>query len=84
MKGTLPLMADRWATGLRSMTSCTLPSASMAKPVWRQAMTSLWSPKMFSAWVDTVRAETWNTVGSCSAAILYMLGIISRRPWDAV
>ena len=25
------------------MTSCTLPSASMAKPVWRQAITSEWS-----------------------------------------
>ena len=47
-------------------------------------MTSEWSPKMFSACVDTVRAETWNTAGSCSAAILYMLGIISSRPWDAV
>ena len=38
--GTLPSMAARWATGARSMTSWTLPSASMAKPVWRQAMTS--------------------------------------------
>ena len=66
------------------MTSWTLPSHSMAKPVWRQAMTSEWSPKMFSAWVDTVRADTWNTQGSCSAAILYILGIISSRPWDAV
>ena len=56
----------------------------MAKPVWRQAMTSEWSPKMFSAWVDTVRAETWNTLGSSSPAILYMLGIISSRPWEAV
>ena len=56
----------------------------MAKPVWRQAMTSEWSPKMFSACVETVRAETWNTLGSCSAAILYMLGIMSSRPWEAV
>ena len=43
------------------MTSCTLLSASMAKPVWRQAMTSEWSPKMESACVATVRALTWNT-----------------------
>ncbi len=77
-------MAARWATAARSMTSCTLPSHSMAKPVWRQAMTSEWSPKMFSAWVDTVRADTWNTAGSSSPAILYMLGIISSRPWEAV
>ena len=39
---------------------------------------------MFSAWLATVRAETWNTAGSSSPAILYMLGIISSRPWDAV
>ena len=36
------------------------------------------------ACVETVRAETWNTAGSCSAAILYMFGIISSRPWEAV
>ena len=77
-------MAARWATAARSMTSWTLVSASMAKPVWRQAMTSEWSPKMFSAWVATVRADTWKTPGSSSPAILYMLGIISSRPWEAV
>ena len=43
-------------------------------------MTSEWSPKMFSAWVATVRAETWKTQGSSSPAILYMFGIIRRRP----
>ena len=47
-------------------------------------MTSEWSPKMFSACVETVRAETWNTLGSSSPAILYMLGIMSSRPWEAV
>ena len=77
-------MADRCATADRSMTSCTLVSASMAKPVWRHAMTSEWSPKMDSAWVASVRALTWNTHGSCSAAILYMLGIMRSRPWEAV
>ncbi len=66
------------------MTSCGLVSHIMAKPVWRQAITSEWSPKMFRACVEMVRAETWNTQGSCSAAILYMLGIIRRSPWDAV
>ena len=55
---TRPLMAARWATAPRSMTSWGLDSHSMAKPVWRQAMTSEWSPKMFSAWVATVRADT--------------------------
>ena len=29
-------------------------------------------------------ADTWNTLGNSSPAILYMLGIISSRPWDAV
>ena len=32
----------------------------------------------------TVRAVTWNTVGSSSPAILNMFGIISSRPCDAV
>ena len=32
----------------------------------------------------TARALTWNTQGSSSPAILYMLGIIRSRPWDAV
>ena len=39
---------------------------------------------MFKDCVDTVRADTSNTQGSCSAAILYMLGIIKRSPWEAV
>src|ERR1700745_675078 len=30
------------------------------------------------------RAATWNTAGVSSPAILYMLGIISSRPWEAV
>src|SRR5208337_2297749 len=55
-----------------------------AKPVWRVAITSLWSPKMESACVARVLAETWNTVAVSSPAILYMLGIIKRRPCEAV
>ena len=39
-KGTLDSMAERWATRAMSMHSCTEPAATMAKPVWRQAMTS--------------------------------------------
>ena len=56
----------------------------MAKPVCRQAMTSEWSPKIHSACVATVRAETLMTQGNCSPAILYMLGIINSKPCDAV
>ncbi len=74
----------RWATRAMSSASWTEPDASIAKPVCRQAITSEWSPKMDSAWVAMVRAETWNTVGKSSPAILYMLGIISKRPWEAV
>jgi len=39
---------------------------------------------MLSDCVATVRADTSNTQGSCSAAILYILGIISKRPCEAV
>ena len=38
---------------------------------------------MFSAWLATVRAETWNTAGSSSPAILYLslihIFIVSER-----
>ncbi len=57
---------------------------SSAKPVWRQAMTSEWSPKIDSACVASVRAATCIVNGVSSPAILYMLGIISSRPCDAV
>ena len=82
--GTLVSMAVRWATAARSAASCTLPAASIVKPVMRQVMTSLWSPKMESAWVARARAETWNTPGRSSPAILNMFGSIRRSPWDAV
>src|SRR5450631_455418 len=39
---------------------------------------------MLSAWVASARAATWKTVEQSSPAILYMLGIINRRPCDAV
>ena len=47
-------------------------------------MTSEWSPKIESACVATVRAETWKTVGVSSPAILNMFGIMRSRPCDAV
>ncbi len=56
----------------------------MAKPVARVAMTSEWSPKMDRAWAARERAATWITTGESSPAILYMLGIISNNPWEAV
>ncbi len=56
----------------------------MAQPVARQAMTSSWSPKMERACVAMARAAIWNTVEVSSPAILYMLGIIRRRPCEAV
>ena len=57
---------------------------SRAKPVGRTAMTSLWSPKMESAWVASDRAATCKTARVSSPAILYMFGIISSRPCEAV
>ena len=66
------------------MASCTELEHSIPNPVARQDITSEWSPKIESAWVAKVRAETWNAVGDSSPAILFMLGIISSRPCDAV
>src|SRR5512147_3064416 len=39
---------------------------------------------MERAWAAMARAATWKTVLVSSPAILYMLGIISSRPWEAV
>ncbi len=68
----------------KSCASCTEPEQSSANPVWRQAITSEWSPKIDSACVASVRAATCMVNGVSSPAILYMLGIISSRPCDAV
>ncbi len=78
------LMADRWATNPRSMTSCSEDAASMANPVWRTAITSWWSPKIESACAARARAETCSTPGNSSPDILYMLGTINSNPCDAV
>ena len=40
--------------------------------------------KMLRACAASARALTWNTQGSSSPEILYILGIMSRRPWLAV
>ena len=68
----------------RSCASWTEPDASIAKPTWRHAMTSEWSPKIERAWVASVRAATCMQNGVSSPAILYMFGIINSSPWDAV
>ena len=39
---------------------------------------------MDSACVAMARAAMWNTVEVSSPAILYMLGIMSSSPWEAV
>ena len=83
-KGTLDSMAARWATSPRSIASWTEAEAIIPNPVWRVAITSWWSPKMESACAAMARAVTWNTPGSSSPEILYMLGIMSSRPWEAV
>ena len=73
-----------WAISAKSIASCTLAELSMANPVVRASITSLWSPKMDSACVASVRAEMWNTVGVSSPAIFNILGTLSSKPWDAV
>ena len=83
-KGTRVRSVATCETAARSWASWTFEAHSMAQPVWRQAMTSEWSPKIDSACVATARAATWMTAGVSSPAILYMFGIMSSRPWEAV
>ena len=78
--GMCPLIALRCATAPMSMASCTLEEASWAQPIWRQAITSEWSPKMDTDSVATLRAATCMTAGSCRPAMRYIGGIISIRP----
>ena len=84
MNGTRARRVTAWATAAKSCASWTDAEQSMANPVWRQAMTSEWSPKIDRACVARARAVTCMTKGVSSPAILYMLGIISSRPCDAV
>ena len=76
--------SSSWETRAKSCASCTDAEQSIANPVWRQAMTSEWSPKIDRACVASVRAVTCMTNGVSSPAILYMFGIISRSPCEAV
>ena len=84
MNGTRDFIVAVWAMSAMSWHSCTVEEHSMAKPVCRQAMTSWWSPKIDRPWAARERAATWKTVLVSSPAILYMLGIMSSRPWEAV
>ena len=72
------------ATSARSWASCTEADASSANPVCRTAITSEWSPKIDSPCAASDRAATCMTAEVSSPAILYMFGIISSRPCDAV
>ena len=72
------------ATSAMSCASCTDADASRAKPVWRTAITSEWSPKIDSPCAASDRAATCSTAAVSSPATLYMFGIISSRPWEAV
>ena len=82
--GTRDASVAACATSARSCASCTEPEESSAKPVPRTAITSVWSPKIDSAWVASARAATWNTVAVSSPAILYMFGSMSMSPCEAV
>ena len=72
------------AMAAKSWASWTSPDERRAKPIWRHAITSEWSPKIESAFAATVRAATCIANEVSSPAILYMFGIIRRRPCDAV
>ena len=82
--GTRVASVAACATSARSCASCTDVEASSANPVCRTAITSEWSPKMDRPCAASDRAATCSTAGVSSPAILYMFGIISSRPWDAV
>ena len=82
--GILASSVAACAISAKSITSCTEFDESIANPVARAAITSLWSPNIDSACAASARAETWKTVDVSSPAILNMFGIISRRPCDAV
>ena len=82
--GTRVASVAACATSARSWASWTDAEASSAKPVCRTAITSEWSPKMERPCAASDRAATWITAGVSSPAILYIFGIISSRPCDAV
>ena len=60
----------RVAIAAKSPASCTEAAQRMAQPVPRQAITSLWSPKIESPWAARARDATWITTGVSSPANL--------------
>ena len=72
------------STLLRTLAAAQPSLSGDLKLLGRADITSWWSPKIHSAWLAKVRADTWNTQGRNSPAILYMFGIISNRPCEAV
>ena len=84
MKGTRERSVAAVAMAAKSCASWTSEAPSIAKPVERAAMTSLWSPKIESALVAIARAATCMTNGVSSPAILNMSGSMSRSPCDDV
>ena len=67
------------AISAKSCASWTSEAQSIAKPVPRAAITSLWSPKIERACVAIARAATWMTDGVSSPAILNMSGSIEQE-----
>ena len=82
--GTRVRSVAAWATRARSWASCTEADDSSAKPVWRTAITSWWSPNIERPCAAIDLAATWITAAVNSPAILYMFGIINSRPCDEV
>ena len=84
INGTRLSSVAEWAMRAISWASCALLEQSIAKPVWRHAITSVWSPKIERPWLASARAETCITKLISSPEILYIFGIISKRPCEAV
>ena len=80
MNGTRERSVEVCAIAAMSCASCTELEQSIAKPVWRQLITSVWSPKIDNAWYASERAATCMTNGESSPAILYIFGIIRSKP----
>src|SRR5512140_3274420 len=81
--GTRASSVAAWETRARSCASCTEPEASWAKPIWRQAITSEWSPKIESACAATVGAALQCAVdGPGRAGLRLHLDHVGHGPPD--
>ena len=68
--GSRPFRLARVAMAAKSPASCTEAEQRITQPVPRQAITSLWSPKIESPWAARERAATCSTAGVSSPASL--------------